>query len=82
VSFCEMSLMGLCFGPMLHLRHARSGSGTPRPPGPPLDLRVGQLADYVTRFTLAGIRGIRAEARTGRKVVCKSRQRKNTAKQE
>ena len=81
VSFCVMSLMGQCFAPMMHLRHARSGSGMPRPPGPPLDFRVEELADHVTRFTLAGIRGMRAETGKGRKVVRRPRRRKSSSKQ-
>jgi len=65
-SFCEMSLMGQCFGPMLHLRRARKPSEVPRPPDLPFTLDVEQLADHVTEFTLAGIRGIRERAkRTG-----------------
>jgi AcrR family transcriptional regulator len=82
VSFCVMSLMGQCFAPMLHLRHARRNRDAPRPPGPPLEFRVEELADHVTRFSLAGIRGIRAEAGGGRKVVRKPRRNKKTSKQE
>jgi AcrR family transcriptional regulator len=61
VSFCVMSLVGQCFGPMLHLRQVRLGRGTPPPIGPPFAFRVEELADHVTQFSLAGIRGIRAE---------------------
>jgi AcrR family transcriptional regulator len=82
VSFCVMSLMGQCFAPMLHLRHVRSGAGMPRPPGPPMDFGVEELADHVTRFSLAGIQGMRAEVGKGRKVVRKPRRRKNISKQE
>jgi len=80
VSFCEMSLMSQCFGPMLHLRHARLGSGVPRPPGPPLEFGVEELADHVARFTLAGISGIREQARKGRKVLKAQRQRGHASK--
>ena len=60
VFFCVMSLVGQCFGPMLHLRQVRMGRGTP-PVGPPFAFRVEELAEHVTQFSLAGIRGIRAE---------------------
>jgi AcrR family transcriptional regulator len=82
VSFCEMSLMGQCFAPMLRLRHARRNPDAPRPPGPPLEFRVEDLADHVTRFSLAGIRGMRAEAGKGRRVVRKPRRNKSNSKQE
>jgi AcrR family transcriptional regulator len=62
VSFCVMSLVGQCFGPMLRWRHARMGGGTPPPVGPPFAFRVEDLADHVMQFSLAGIRGIRAGA--------------------
>jgi len=59
VAFCAMSLVGQCFGPMLHLRQARMAPGTPRPAGPSFQFGVEELADHVTQFSLAGIRGIR-----------------------
>jgi AcrR family transcriptional regulator len=59
VSLCVMSLVGQCFGPMLHLRRARMTPGTPRPAGPSFEFGVDELADHVTQFSLAGIRGIR-----------------------
>ena len=62
VAFCVMSLIGQCFGPMLHLRRARMAPGTPRPAGPPFKFGVEELADHVTRFSLAGIRGVREDA--------------------
>lgn len=61
VSFCAMSLMGQCFGPMLHLRRARMGSEPPGPPGPPVEFGVEELADHILRFSLAGMRSIREE---------------------
>ncbi len=61
VSFCVMSLVGQCFGPMLHLRHARLGRGKAPPVGPSPAFRVEELAEHVTQFSLAGIRGIRAD---------------------
>ncbi len=67
VSFCVMSLVGQCFGPMLHLRHARLGRGTPPPVGPPFTFRVEELAEHVTRFSLAGIRGIHADTEKARR---------------
>ncbi len=68
VSLCVMSLVGQCFGPMLHLRRARMTPGTPHPVSPPADAQrrcgafgfgVEELADHVTQFSLAGIQGIR-----------------------
>jgi TetR/AcrR family transcriptional regulator, regulator of cefoperazone and chloramphenicol sensitivity len=67
IAFCEMSLMTQCFGPMLHLRHAKRASGVPRPPGPPFEFGVEELADHITRFSLAGIRAIREETRKEKK---------------
>jgi AcrR family transcriptional regulator len=61
VSFCVMSLVGQCFGPMLHLRRARMAPGAPYPVGPPFHVDVEELADHVTQFSLAGIRGIRED---------------------
>jgi AcrR family transcriptional regulator len=58
VSFCEMSLMAQCFGPMLHLRRARMAPGAPLPAGPSFEFGVEEMADHVTQFSLAGIRGI------------------------
>jgi TetR/AcrR family transcriptional regulator, regulator of cefoperazone and chloramphenicol sensitivity len=66
ISFCAMSLMGQCFGPMLHLRRAKMVPGAGRPVGPPFDFDVEELADHVTQFTLAGIRGIRQGVQEGR----------------
>jgi len=63
VRLCEMSIIGQCFGPMLRLRHARRAPDVPTP-GPILfDFTVEELADHFLRFSLAGIRGIRGEAR-------------------
>ena len=82
VVFCEMSLMGQCFGPMLHLRQPRPGSNIPRPPGPPVKFDVDELADHVVRFSLAGIGAICAAARKNTKVIREPRQRKHALKQE
>jgi TetR/AcrR family transcriptional regulator, regulator of cefoperazone and chloramphenicol sensitivity len=62
VAFCVMSLMGQCFGPMLHVRRARMAPEVPRPADLPIHFAVEELADHVTRFTLAGIQGIREDA--------------------
>jgi AcrR family transcriptional regulator len=62
VSLCVMSLVGQCFGPMLHLRHARRTPDAPRPVGPPFQFGVEELADHVTQFSLAGMQGIRENA--------------------
>jgi len=59
VSLCVMSLVGQCFGPMLHLRQVRMAPDAPRPACPPFEFRVEELADHVTQFSLVGMRGIR-----------------------
>ena len=82
VSFCEMSVMGQCFGPMLHLRRARMAPGGPRPPGPPLRFDVEDLADHVTQFSLAGIRGIREGAQRRQKAGHRPRQGGSVSRQE
>ena len=82
IHFCEMSLMGQCFGPMLHLRHARMAPGSPRPPGPSFEFGVEELADHITQFSLAGIRGVREEARKEQKAGKKRRQSGRASKQE
>jgi AcrR family transcriptional regulator len=74
ISFCAMSLMGQCFGPMLHLRRVKMAPGAVRPVGPPFDFDVEELADHVTQFTLAGIQGIRQGIPKGR-VSSKGRRR-------
>lgn len=82
VSFCEMSVMGQCFGPMLHLRRAKMGPGGLRPPGPPFRFCVEDLADHVTQFSLAGIRGIREGVQKRHKAGKKTGQRGNASRQE
>ncbi len=62
VSLCVMSLVGQCFGPMLHLRRAKMTPSAPRPAHPPFESGVEELADHVTQFSLAGIRGVRDDA--------------------
>jgi len=81
VSFCEMSLMGQCFGPMLHLRRARKPSGAPHPSGPPLPFTVEELADRITQFSLAGICGIREEAQKSKRGGNKPQRRGRVSKQ-
>ncbi len=75
VTFCEMSVMGQCFGPMLHLRQTRLGSRLPRPPGPLLQFGIEEVADHIMRFSRAGIGAVRTEARRSRNVPKKQRAR-------
>jgi AcrR family transcriptional regulator len=78
VSLCAMSLIGQCFGPMLHLRHTKRGPqtrksafgnpmtpGAPRLVGPLFEFGVEELADHVTQFSLVGMRGIFGAAAPG-----------------
>jgi TetR/AcrR family transcriptional regulator, regulator of cefoperazone and chloramphenicol sensitivity len=78
IVFCEMSLMGQCFGPMLHIRRTRMERDVPHPPAPFAKFSVEDLADHVTQFTLAGIRGIR-EVNRKRVKVTKKPQRGHTS---
>ncbi len=85
VTFCEMSLMGQCFGPIFHMRRVRQCGKEPGPGGPPVNFDIEELADHVTRFTLAGIRGIReeeAQVAKARKVGKKQRQNARGSKRE
>jgi len=61
VIFCQMSVISQCFGPMLHLRHHRAEPETPLPRKLPVDFRIEELAEHITRFSLIGIMGIREE---------------------
>ncbi len=61
IRFCHMSIMGQCFGPMLHLRHSQTESAIPRPKDLPLDFDIEELAEHITQFSLIGINGIRRE---------------------
>ncbi len=63
ISLCLMSILGQCFGPMLHLRHARKEPDAPHPDGLALEFGVEEIANHVTQFSLAGIRGIRKESK-------------------
>lgn len=80
VTFCEMSLMGQCFGPIFHIRRARQLGKEPGPGGPPINFDIEDLVDHVTRFTLAGIRGIREQtAKAAKADGNKTRRRKAKA---
>jgi len=60
VHFCLMSIHAQCFGPLMHERRHRMGSPEVLPgtlDSIPEDVEI--LSDHVTRFSLAGIRGIR-----------------------
>jgi len=50
-----MVVISMCFGPMLHLRSANDGAQMPRSEFVPFDLGVEKLADFIVRFSLAGI---------------------------
>jgi hypothetical protein len=54
-----MSIRAQCFGPLLHARRRKSAQGIPICDLEPLLEDVAQLADHVTRFSLAGIRALR-----------------------
>lgn len=57
--FCMMSIMGQCFGPMLHLRHSNNDSDNLRPKRRHIEFSIDELADHIIQFSLEGILGIR-----------------------
>jgi len=59
VRLCAMSIRAQCFGPLLHARRRKTAQGIPITDLEPLLEDVEQLADHVTRFSLAGIRALR-----------------------
>jgi TetR/AcrR family transcriptional regulator, regulator of cefoperazone and chloramphenicol sensitivity len=64
IHFCHMSLLSLCFGPMLHLRSAKEAGLEPGPDYP-VDLDVEELADYIIQFSLSGIRSFSKTTKPG-----------------
>jgi len=61
IRFCQMSVMGQCFGPMLHLRQSKAEPAVPLPRKLPFDFGIEELAEHITQFSLVGINGIRQE---------------------
>lgn len=59
VELCAMSIRAQCFAPLLHARQRKTNQGLPTTGSEPLLDDVEQLADHVTRFSLAGIRALR-----------------------
>ncbi len=59
VELCELSVIGQC----LAARHGR-GLSSPRPDAPLTEHEVEELADHITRFSLAGIETIRERLET------------------
>jgi AcrR family transcriptional regulator len=81
VQLCEMSIMGQCFGPMLHLRRTRKGSDGPQPPVPPMLFDVEELVDHIVRFSLAGVCGIRKNVQKDKMGVQQAPRGKRVSKQ-
>lgn len=60
VQLCAMSIRAQCFGPLLLARRRKADQSIPTTGVEPLLDDVEQLADHVTRFSLAGIRALRS----------------------
>ncbi|MCX5869879.1 MAG: CerR family C-terminal domain-containing protein [Deltaproteobacteria bacterium] len=58
VQLCTMSIRAQCFGPLLHARRRKTAQGLPPTGFEPLLDDVEQLAEHVTRFSMAGIRAL------------------------
>ena len=58
VQLCTMSIRAQCFGPPLHARRRKTAQGLPATGLEPFLDDVQQLADHVTRFSMAGIRAL------------------------
>ncbi len=61
VQLCAMSIRAQCFGPLLHARRRKSAQELPTTCIESLPDDVEELADHVTRFSLAGIRALRPQ---------------------
>lgn len=61
VRLCAMSIRAQCFGPLLHARRRKSAQDLPTTCIESLLDDVEELADHVTRFSLAGIRALRPQ---------------------
>ena len=75
VQLCQMSILGQCMHPMMHHRrhHRFPAKDTPKPPLPDIDM----VADHIVRFSLAGIREIRARNQEPQKKNLTLKPRKN-----
>ena len=66
VQFCQMSVMTQCFNLTFRERYRKALSKTGINTDPPADdLKIEEIADHITRFSLAGIREIRRQIETG-----------------
>jgi AcrR family transcriptional regulator len=62
ILLCLMSIRAQCFGPLMRERRRKLDSSGPLLPGQdPVMEDVDALSDHVTRFSLAGIRGVQEQ---------------------
>jgi AcrR family transcriptional regulator len=66
IQLCRMSVMAQCFNLTFRERHRKALSETGIKTDLPADnLKIEEIADHITRFSLAGIREIRRQIETG-----------------
>ncbi len=66
VELCRMSIIAQCLHPVRMKRRHQLLAGGEKPPSPMLDLSLEATVDHIVRFSLAGIREIRAGRRRKR----------------
>ena len=56
IQYWQMSIMGLCFGTMLHMRHMKKLPDAPRPKGLPVEVDLQAFTKHTINLILAGLK--------------------------